>query len=122
MPEALDKKREAKEEDLIDFIKLDVHITPELEAEGYAREISRQIQAYRKTLGLQKQDKIELAIFCDDNFAKILQTQEDFLKERTNSKILKFNKQKKETFKNKTDFKIKDNRGEIGITYKNTKK
>ncbi|HLC86689.1 MAG TPA: isoleucine--tRNA ligase [Candidatus Nanoarchaeia archaeon] len=103
-------------------VDLDTALNPELEAEGYAREISRQIQAFRKTLGLEKQDKIELAIFCDDNFAKILQTQEDFLKERTNSKILKFNKQKKETFKNKTDFKIKDNRGEIGIIYKNTKK
>jgi len=43
-------------------IKLDTNLTPELEAEGFAREISRKVQAFRKELGLDKSDKIELFI------------------------------------------------------------
>ena len=38
-------------------VKLDVKMTPELEAEGYAREISRKVQAARKKVGLVKGDK-----------------------------------------------------------------
>ena len=56
-------------------VKLDLKITPELEAEGYAREMSRQVQAFRKKLGLNKKDKIELFLLVDDKFKKILDTQ-----------------------------------------------
>ena len=44
-----------KSEDLkVDF---DTKLTSELEAEGYAREMTRQVQAFRKKLGLVKTDK-----------------------------------------------------------------
>jgi len=101
-------------------IKLDTTLTPELEAEGYAREISRQIQDFRKRLGLKKQDKVETWIIVDsEKFKKILETQKTFIKERTNSKKLNILLQDvttaKEKFKNKTNFKIKDKKGEIAI-------
>jgi len=100
-------------------VELNTKITPELEAEGYGREISRQVQAFRKKLGLEKQDKIELCIFTEDDFKNILEKQSDFIKERTNAK--KFNitckEEKKETFKNKIAFKIRDKEGEIGIGF-----
>ncbi|MBU4069814.1 MAG: isoleucine--tRNA ligase [Nanoarchaeota archaeon] len=99
-------------------VKLDLKITPELEAEGYAREMSRQVQAFRKKLGLNKKDKIELFLLVDDKFKKILDTQEKFIKERTNSIKLHIVTTNKERFKNKTFFNIKDKRGEIGIVIK----
>jgi len=100
-------------------VELDMKTTPELEAEGYARELARQVQAFRKSLGLQKKDTIELHIFPDAVLGKMLESQQSFLKDRTNSKkifIISDGKGKsKETFKNKTDFKIKDKRGEMAI-------
>ena len=96
-------------------VELDASLTPELEAEGYAREMSRQVQSFRKKLGLEKKDKIELFIFTDDKFKNILETRKDFIKERTNSKKLEIVTTDKERFKNKSEFKIKDKRGEISI-------
>jgi isoleucyl-tRNA synthetase len=97
-------------------VELDTHPTSELEAEGYAREISRQVQAFRKKLGLIKKDRIELFIRTEDKeFQNMLENKKEFIKERTNSKNLTFVITNKETFKNKEDFKIKDKRGEIGI-------
>ena len=98
-------------------VELDAKLTPELEAEGYAREMSRQVQAFRKKLGLNKKDRIELYINTDDELKNILESKKEFIKERTNSKKVDFVIPLKETFKNRIDFKIKDKRGEMGIIY-----
>ena len=71
-------------------VKLDTEMTPELEAEGYAREMSRQVQAFRKELGLNKNDEIELVIIADDELKKMLENFKKFIMERTNSKKLNF--------------------------------
>jgi len=103
-------------------VDLNSDLTPELEAEGYAREMSRAVQAFRKDLGLKKTDEIELFIFSDDELKKILETWKKFIIERTNSKKLEFLSAnvttEKERFKNKIEFKIKDKRGEIAIIKK----
>ncbi len=96
-------------------VELDTEITPELESEGYAREMSRQVQAFRKKLGLEKKDKVETYIIVDDKFKNILEEKKEFIKDRTNSKKLKVVTTDKERFKNKTDFKIKDKKGWIGV-------
>ena len=100
-------------------VELDTEMTEELESEGYARELSRQTQDFRKKLGLQKQNSIELFIITDKEFGKTLEKQKDFIKERTNSKKIEIiNDDKgdiKETFKNKTNFSIKDKSGEIAV-------
>ncbi len=102
-------------------VKLDTTITPELEAEGYTREMSRQVQDFRKKLGLKKEDSVELAIFADRELAEILHSHENFLKKRTNSrKIIFFTdgfENSKEKFKNVVDFKIKDKRGKIATNW-----
>ena len=105
----LDKKIEEN------YVELDLHLTPELEAEGYAREISRQIQAFRKKLGLDKKDEVEIIIVVDEKFKKILDSQKDFIQNRTNSKKIMIVTTKKETFKKEINFKIKDKRGKIII-------
>ncbi len=96
-------------------VELDTAMTPELEAEGYARELSRQIQSFRKNLGLQKKDRVETFVIVDDEFKNILEKQKKFIKERTNSKKLGFVTTGKERFKNKTDFRIKEKKGCIAI-------
>ncbi|MCK5601362.1 isoleucine--tRNA ligase [Candidatus Pacearchaeota archaeon] len=98
-------------------VKLDLELTPELEQEGYAREVTRQIQAYRKKLGLNKNQKVETYLIVDDKFAKILEYQKRYIKDKTNSKLLKIESVTtfKETFKSKIDFKIKEQSGEIAI-------
>ncbi len=98
-------------------VKLNTKMTPELEAEGYSREMSRKVQAFRKKLGLEKKDEIKLVIFTDDEFKKILEKQKEFIQKKTNSKKLDIVTTKKERFKNKTDFEIKDKKGEIMITH-----
>jgi len=51
-------------------VELDVTITPELETEGFAREITRRIQIFRKKARLKMQDEIELAIITDYDLSK----------------------------------------------------
>jgi isoleucyl-tRNA synthetase len=100
-------------------VELDVKITQELEAEGYARELTRQVQEFRKRLGLNKKDSIELYISSEDNFNEILSNQIEFIKGRTNSKKVNFvTTLQKEKFKNISEFNIKDKRGQIGIVIK----
>jgi isoleucyl-tRNA synthetase len=96
-------------------VELDFGITPELEAEGYARELSRKVQSFRKKLGLNKEDEITLNIVCNEKLAKILQPWEEFLKERTNSKVFKITQKDKNIFGKKQEFKIKDYSGFIFI-------
>jgi isoleucyl-tRNA synthetase len=99
-------------------VKLDTKITPELEEEGYAREMSRQIQAYRKDLGLKKENKIELFIVADKELKKYLESQKKFILDRTNSKEIKIYENvttDEERFKKNIEFKIKDKRGKIAV-------
>jgi len=116
MPEALDEKRKVSSDDLIDVIRFDTKLTPELESEGYAREMSRQIQSFRKKIGLQKNQKVRVVIVTDDKFKKIIDKHQNFIKSRVNAKTLKIVTTGKERFKNEINFKIKDKGGKVGIT------
>ena len=44
------------------FVLLDTALTPELEAEGYARDVIRAVQDERKNVGLNVSDRIELSL------------------------------------------------------------
>ncbi|MCX6750650.1 MAG: class I tRNA ligase family protein, partial [Candidatus Pacearchaeota archaeon] len=100
-------------------VEIDTQITPELESEGFARELARQVQDFRKKLGLNKKEFIELYIACSDDFREIITSKTEFIKNRTNSKKLEFvTTLKKEKFKNTVEFNIKDKRGQIGIIRK----
>lgn len=98
------------------IVELDTKMTPELEAEGYARELSRQVQALRKKMGLVKKDVVELSVFVEDSDTKdMFESQKNFIKQRTNSKKVEFVTTGKERFKKGTDFKIKNKRGMIKL-------
>lgn len=105
-----------KKSDKPDFeVKLDFNVTPELEAEGYGRELSRKVQALRKKMGLNKNESIELKIFMNKDLEKILEKTKEMIKERTNSKKIIFtdfdSKYRGET----EEFEIKGKPGKIGI-------
>jgi len=91
-------------------VKLDTKLTPELEAEGFARELARKVQAERKKAGLKKGDLITLKLYLPPDLEKTLDPWLDFLKERTNSKEIKLEKGKP-----KTSFNIKDKK--LGVTF-----
>jgi isoleucyl-tRNA synthetase len=96
-------------------LQLNTEISPELEAEGYAREASRIIQAFRRDLGLFKKDEVELQFVVDETLSKILEKNKDFIRERVNARTISFVTTGEERFKNILDFKIKDKRGRLGL-------
>ncbi len=96
-------------------VELNTKMTPELEAEGYARDLSRQTQAFRKKLGLNKKDIIELKLIVEEDLQDILVDQKEFIKDRTNSSSLEIVTTAKENFKNVIDFKVKNKRGKIAV-------
>ncbi len=71
-------------------VELDLELTPELEAEGFAREISRRVQAERKNRGLQKTDSIKLEIAVGKRLQEMLEPLRDMIKQRTGSESVDF--------------------------------
>jgi isoleucyl-tRNA synthetase len=72
---------------------VDATRTPELDAEGFAREIMRRVQALRKDAGLDKKDSIALVLQADKEFAALLQPHEAAIREKVGAKSLKFSDQ-----------------------------
>ncbi len=100
-------------------VELDTNLTSDLEAEGYAREISRQVQEFRKRLGLNKKEVIDLYIECEEEFKDTIKPKLDFIRVRTNSKNVGFvTTLEKEKFKNTAEFNIKGKRGKVNIVLK----
>ena len=55
-------------------IKLDTELTPELILEGHARELTRNIQQYRKQSGLEPDDTLALKLFADEYGSSVWET------------------------------------------------
>ncbi len=105
------KNIEFKNGDKIE-VKFDTKITPELEEEGYVREICRKIQAARKKYGLIKSDRIELSII-NNNLKNKLDKWKDFIKERVGADKLIFEDDK---YKNYLEEEIKNKKIKIGFS------
>ena len=91
-------------------VKLNTKITPELETEGYVREISRKIQATRKEANLVKSDTIELEITSDLN--SLLESQIDTIKKKVGATSINLDKSNKK-FSHSKEGKIKDKKFKI---------
>ncbi len=97
-------------------VKLDTKLTRELEAEGYARVLTRKIQEERKKVGLVKKEKIDLIIIVGENLLEMLREQKEFIKERVNAEKVLLLSESKEKFKYSSEFKIKEKK--VGVTFK----
>jgi isoleucyl-tRNA synthetase len=85
------EKKHIARTDVADVVLLlYTELTPDLEAEGFAREIVRRIQAMRKDMKLLVEQKIVTQIKVDDKKAKILQPWKDYIIDETRSKQLIF--------------------------------
>ena len=93
---------------------LDTHLTPELEAEGFAREIVRRIQSMRKELDLDVEDRISTEIKVDKDKKTALQKWDDYIKGETRSKKIIF--VDKPAGKLVKKWKIDEIEAEIGIS------
>jgi isoleucyl-tRNA synthetase len=72
------------------ILLFDKQLTPELEAEGFAREIVRRIQSMRKELDLDVEDRISTQIKVNQNKITALKKWEDYIKGETRSKKIVF--------------------------------
>ncbi|MBW3001904.1 isoleucine--tRNA ligase [Candidatus Woesearchaeota archaeon] len=88
------------------FIYLDKTRTDELDAEGYARESMRRVQAARKKAGLQKVDTISLYLKVDDTLAKMLESWSKQIKEKCGAVSIKIST---EPPAKKMEFESQDN-------------
>ena len=93
---------------------LDTILTPELEAEGFAREIIRRIQSMRKELDLDVEDRISTGINVGSEKKTALQKWEDYIKGETRSKTVSF--VEKPAGKLVKKWKIDELDAEIGIS------
>jgi isoleucyl-tRNA synthetase len=97
-------------------VVLDTTMNKELEAEGYSREVARQVQAYRKELGLNKEDLVNIIFIIEDDLKEMFEKNLEFLIQRVNAKKIEFvTTTIKERFINKKEFNIKDKKGVIVI-------
>lgn len=65
------------------IVVLDLNLTPELEAEGKARDLVRMIQQARKDAGLNVADRIALSIDLPVEFKSAVAAHGDYIKEQT---------------------------------------
>ncbi len=92
-------------------VKLDTVLTDELIVEGFAREITRRVQAERKNRGLEKKDSIVLLLALDEKMSKDLKPHMKEIQEKTGAKEIK----SVDKSKTKVIFKVKDI--DVGIDF-----
>jgi isoleucyl-tRNA synthetase len=67
-----------------DDIWFDKEITPQLRSEGLAREIVRSIQSLRKTIGLEVEDRIEVAFYSEsEEISKVILDNNKYISKET---------------------------------------
>ncbi|MDD4877459.1 MAG: isoleucine--tRNA ligase [Candidatus Nanoarchaeia archaeon] len=89
-------------------VLIDTALTPELEAEGFSREIMRRVQQLRKESGLKKDDMIELSIVSDVDLKKL----EKIIKAKVGAKNIFF---EDKGFEKTKEEKIKGRSFKIGL-------
>jgi isoleucyl-tRNA synthetase len=69
---------------------IDMRVTPEIRAEGYAREVIRRIQQMRKDINLEVDDYVVTTLRASPALASALESQQELVARETRSRILSF--------------------------------
>lgn len=69
--------------DKLATVAIDTHVTPELRAEGLARELVRRIQEMRKEAGFNIEDRITTYYQAEESLAEVFRTWGDYIKAET---------------------------------------
>jgi isoleucyl-tRNA synthetase len=70
-------------------VYVDVELTPELEAEGYTRELIRRIQEMRKLMNLNVEDRIKAEVYVGDaKVLDLLKTMKDYTASEVRANVL----------------------------------
>ena len=95
------------------FVYLNKERTEELEAEGYSRELMRNVQQLRKEAGLEKLDEIRLFVKCSSELKKKLEMFKSEIEEKVNAHMEISLAEPKQRFGEKKEFKIKNEKVEV---------
>jgi len=95
LPDEVEVKAQAREgfavaEDGPYLAALVTTLTPELRAEGLAREVVRRVQELRKTAGLDVADRIELYVLASEPVADAIRTHQEYVSAETLATDLEF--------------------------------
>ena len=71
-------------------IVIDFDVTPEIEAEGYARELIRRIQQMRKDMKLNVEQFIAIEVSAEEYLTKLFGTWKDFIAGEVRAKSIAF--------------------------------
>ena len=89
------------------FVYLSKERSPELEAEGFAREITRRVQALRKEKGLVRTDSIELFIKVDRELMEMLKDWRSQIKEKVGARKIDIDTSTSESYDFESKEKVK---------------
>ncbi len=92
-------------------VTLNTETTVELEAEGFAREITRRVQAERKNKGLVKSDNIRLSLVVSKKLKNLLLTHTEYISKKTGSSKIEISIDGKSSI----SFEVRDEK--IGIDF-----
>lgn len=96
-------------------IELDSVITPKLQAEGYARELIRNIQALRKSAGFEVENRVRLNYYSDsDNINKMLDENIELIAHEVLAEEV--NREKNEKVESFAEYTIGDGKVWIGLS------
>ena len=69
---------------------IDFDVTPEIEAEGYARELIRRIQQMRKDMKLNVEQYVDIRVSTEDYLVKLFDTWKEFISGEVRAKSIEF--------------------------------
>ena len=72
------------------FVLLDTQLSPELVAEGLARELVSKVQQLRKQKDFEMMDHIELTVTCDEEAKEAFETHRDYIMKETLSDSFRY--------------------------------